>query len=169
MKKIFIFVLIITLLTSPTFFSQYYTENKAQHDSLSLILQSAVKNNVPITGELLEIAIAVAGDNIIATTLREGHKQYVSMPNKVKNGIMSEVLSRLDNLEANQGGLVHESKTETDLSSESSELAQLSERMDAIEELVVGEDESRQDKIIKAMKYRFHKRDRKLRLPRYKK
>ena len=168
MKKIsFIFVLVLTSLLTTTAFSQYYTENKAQHDSLSLILQSAVKNNTPITGELLQIAIAVAGDNIIATTLKEGHKEYVSMP--YKNGIINQVLSRLDNLEANKGGLVHECETETDLSSGSSELAQLSERMDEMEELVVGEDESRQDKIIKAMKYRFHKRDRKFRLPRYRK
>ena len=83
---------------------------------------------------------------------------------KVKNGIMRGVLSRLDNLEAGQGGLIHESETES-----VSELAQLSQRMDNMEELVVGEDESRQDEIMEAMKYRFHKRNGKFKLPRYKK
>jgi len=165
---IFTLVIVCTLITTPTpTFSQHFTDNKAQHDSLVAILDQAEKNGTPISWELLKMALAVNDDNTITLTLQKGHKQYVSMP-KVKNGIMREVLSRLDNLEANQGGLINESKTD-DLSSESSKLARLSQRMDNMEELVVGEDESRQDEIMEAMKYRFHKRNGKLKLPRYKK
>ena len=166
---IFTLVIVCTLITTPTpTFSQHFTDNKAQHDSLVAILDQAEKNGTPISWELLKMALAVNDDNTITLTLQKGHKQYVSMP-KVKNGIMREVLSRLDNLEAGQGGLIHESATETgETSSVPAELSDVKRRVDEIEELIVNPDVKCQDKIIEAMKYRFHKRNGKFKLPRYK-
>src|SRR3989344_4867372 len=90
-------VIFLSLLSAPTS-AQYYSENQAEHDTLAKILQHAVDNNLPITGELLEIALAVAGDNVIKMTLKEGHKEYVSMPTKYPNGLMSSMLIDLNHL-----------------------------------------------------------------------
>jgi len=168
MKTIIIITgLILTLLTVSSQ-AQYLTENKEDHVTLASILDEATKTNEPVTWDLIQMAMALAGDNIVSATLKAGHKEYVSMP-KVKNGIMREVLSRLDNLEAGQGGLIHESATETgETSSVPAELSDVKRRVDEIEELIVNPDVKCQDKIIEAMKYRFHKRNGKFKLPRYK-
>ena len=159
MKTIIIITgLILTLLTVSSQ-AQYLTENKEDHVTLASILDEATKTNEPVTWDLIQMAMALAGDNIVSATLKAGHKEYVSMPK----------VSRLDNLEAGQGGLIHESATETgETSSVPAELSDVKRRVDEIEELIVNPDVKCQDKIIEAMKYRFHKRNGKFKLPRYK-
>ena len=70
MKTIIIITgLILTLLTVSSQ-AQYLTENKEDHVTLASILDEATKTNEPVTWDLIQMAMALAGDNIVSATLK---------------------------------------------------------------------------------------------------
>ncbi|MDP3986296.1 MAG: hypothetical protein Q8P77_02615 [Candidatus Veblenbacteria bacterium] len=147
----------LSLFSVPTSAQYYFAENKAERDSMVAILQAAVENNQPITAELLEIALAVAGDNIVATTLKAGHNEYVSMPSKYPHGLMSNVLTDLNQLKQNPTNSTDNSGQLIDLDKK---VTEVTGRVNDVEEFIVTDNPTRRTEIMSGMIFRFSERQK---------